>query len=286
MIRRLLLVLLVTMTTVSSVPESAAAAGCGTVPGTCGVTADEANGVFHGLIAVTDQGWVLDMAARDGTEAGCGDCVWIVILACPQNTPADPGGQTACTDASGSPVCKPGQLLYRLYLTTRAETDTLEGTICLGGTSEVVAVGDAAAADVERYLRDVTPPALRIASRPQPLTLAGLTTYFTASPPSLRPMPFGGPTVTETITITPTEADWLWGDGDDSGWLAATGSAAHRYLRGGRRAGALTVRWTARYTISYAGRTFGPYDADHTLTKQQPFVKRVATSQPVLVRGD
>jgi hypothetical protein len=264
-----------------AVPGSARADDCGNVPADCGVTADQGSGVFHGLIAVTDQGWVLDVAGRSGTESGCGDCVWTVVLACPTNTPT--GDQTKCVVAD-SPVCQPGQLLYRLYLSTRAETDVLEGTVCLGGTSSVVPISADAAADVDRYLRDVTPPDLTITTRPRGLTLTGLPTYFTAAPPAtLGPVPFGGPTVTETISIRPVQVQWQWGDGTESGWLPAGDTATHAYRKAGRRTGTLTTSWAATYTVTYAGRTFGPYDADSRLRKQQPFTKRVATSRPILV---
>ncbi len=274
-------------TMVALTGPTATAADCGGSAGsTCGVSADEANGVYHGLIAVTDQGWVLDRAATNGTTPGCGDCIWIVVLACPTNSPADPGSQSACVEASGSPICRPGQLLYRLYLTTDTRLDQLEGTVCLGGTSQIVAIGDTASADAQRYLRDVTPPDLTVTTRPKDLTLAGLTTYFRASPPALEPVPFGGPTITEVITIGPRRIRWTWGDGDSSGWRPPDSETGHRYLGGGRFTGVLTTEWSATYTVHYAGRSFGPYDATGQLTKDQPFTKRVATSTPVLISGN
>jgi hypothetical protein len=261
------------------------AAGCGDLAGSsCGVTADQAAGTYHGLIAVTGQPWVLDDAARQGGAPGCGDCAWTVVLACPETTPADPDAQAKCVQAGTSPQCEPGQRLFRLYLSTATITDRLEGTICLGGDAAVVPVGAQAAADVDRYLRDVTVPDLVISTRPTHVTLAGLATYFTATPPgSLGPTDFGGPTVRETITVVPEQTRWEWGDGSDSAWAPAGETAMHRYASGGHLIGRLHVRWSATYMVGYDGRTFGPYDAAGTLTKVQPFGKRVATTEPVLV---
>lgn len=220
--RHLCFLAAIAMITVFAAPDAAAgpADSCGGVVGaTCGVGADPGLDSFRGLIAVADEPWVLDTAARSGTTAGCGDCTWAIALACPTEDPSTPDALSACAAASGAAQCKPRQLLYRLYLSTTDVTDQIEGTVCLGGDVTVVPVGDDARADVAEYLRDITPPKLTIATRPKRTTLAGLTTYFTATAPaSLRPAPFSGSAVTETITIAPTLDNWRWGDGTASGW--------------------------------------------------------------------
>jgi len=289
MTRRLLIAAIVMVAigfvAVVAFPRPAFAAGCGDVGGTtCGVNADQGDGTYHGLIAVTGQPWVLHDAAGEGSTAGCGDCTWLVVLACPGEVPDDPSTYSACVQASDSPQCQPGQLLYRLYLTTDAMTDALRGAICLGGAAAVIPIGDQASADLDRYLKQVTPPDLVITTTPTHLTLAGLATYFNAAAPaSLHPIGFGGPTIRETITVTPVATRWEWGDGSSTGWAPIGPPTVHRYLSGGHHAGTLHTRWAATYTISYAGETFGPYDATGTLTKSQPFRKRVATTEPVLV---
>jgi hypothetical protein len=128
------------------------------------------------------------------------------------------------------------------------------------------------------------PPDLIVATRPRAATLAGLPTYFRARPPaSLRPAPFGGPDITETITIAATRADWRWGDGSASGWTSAGSTHRHSYLHGGTAPGRLRTRWDATYTITYAGQTFGPYHAKGHLMKRQTFTLPVRTSSPTLV---
>src|SRR4051794_33531461 len=46
------------------------------------LTADQARGEFHGLIMVEGQPGVLDTAAHSGTEPGCGDCEWTLVISC------------------------------------------------------------------------------------------------------------------------------------------------------------------------------------------------------------
>jgi hypothetical protein len=254
----------------------------GAAGSTCGVHSDGTR--FHGLIAVTGSPWVLDDAATSGTQPGCGDCRWTIAIACPDESVGDPSTQRKCSAASNSPECEQGQLLYRVYLTTDAFLDRVEGTVCLGGQDRVVDIGDRATADVARYLRTVTPPDLEIATRPATATLAGLPTYFRARRPGgLAPVPFGGPEITETITITPERLAWRWGDHAASGWIAAGETVRHTYGRGTVAHGRLTVEWTATYTITYAGATYGPFDATGRITSPQPFRLPVRTSSPVLV---
>jgi hypothetical protein len=256
----------------------------------CGVTAEPAQGDFRGLIMVRDQPDVLDRAASAGTTPGCGDCVWEVILACPGIVPGDPTDGAACGSASNAPRCRPGQQVYRLYLTTAATANQFEGPLCLGNISEVVPVGNIAAADVDRYLRDVTPPDLALETSPPHGTLVGLPTYFATRPPTtLTRANFGGPAVRETITLAPSAYAWSWGDGSGTDWITDAGdlyprgTLTHRYADGGPANGSLTTRWGGTYTITVAGRTFGPYAAVGTVTHQQSFTLAVFTARSQLV---
>jgi hypothetical protein len=248
-----------------------------------GVTADPHQGDFHGLIAVTGIPWVLRKSAHSGTKAGCGDCEWTLIAACPRNDPTDPGAARLCRQATNAATCRHG-VLERLYLSDADADYRLIATLCMRGTNDVVPIGDRARADVTRYLRNVTPPDLVISTRPRLATLAGLSTRFQARTPTrLRPAPFGDGEITETITIAPLRSDWRWGDGDSSGWVATTPTQSHRYLAGGVERGGLTTRWGATYTITFEGVTLGPYDAVGRLTRQQSFRLPVHTSTPHLV---
>jgi len=257
----------------------------------CGdVVAATTKGDFRGLIMVRDQPEVLDRAASAGTTAGCGDCVWEVILACPGIVPGDPQNGASCGAASNAPRCRPGQQVYRLYLTTAATANQFEGPLCLGAISDVIPVGNIAAADVDRYLRDVIPPDMTITTSPPRGTLVGLPTYFAVrAPANMRPTPFGGPAVAETITVSPSAYAWSWGDGTTADWTADAGdlyprgTLTHRYIHGGVANGTLTTRWGGTYTITVAGRTFGPYDAIGTVTHAQPFTLPVSTAHSQLV---
>jgi len=282
---------LLTLATVAAlfVARSPAAAGdgCGDLPVTvdCGTSSDPSNGYFHGLIGVTGQDWVLDVASHSGNSPGCGDCVWTITLDCPETSPGDPDNSTGCAGLVAGGQCPPDALPFRLYLTTTSVTDELIGRICLGGASHIVLVSEDAEADVERYLHDVTPPDLVIHRRPHGATLTGLPTYFTASVPAaaLGPVSFGSANLSESITLEPREVDWTWGDGTTSGWLLVDATAAHRYLASGIEAGILTTRWSATYTATFEGRTVGPFPATGELDHGQPFTERVDTSSPVLV---
>lgn len=280
------------LTTVGSaalaLPAPAAAAssgGCAGIAHTgCGVDAEPGAGVFHGLIAVSGEPWVFDTAARSGTEAGCGDCTWAIVLACPPASPSDPGSLTGCAVAARSGGCRRGQLLYRLYLSTDADLDQVVGTVCLGDGNEPVPVGAIATADVQRYLHEVRPPDLQVVTRPPHTTLAGLLTFFTARlPADVAPVPFGGPGVTETITIAPARLDWHWSDHTASGWVPPAATVSHTYTHGGSARAVLTTRWRATYTVTYQGETAGPMAASGVVTVRQQVRTAVRTSSPVLV---
>jgi hypothetical protein len=277
---------MLTAVLISLVPGPATAGGCGDLPVSvdCGASADPPGGYFHGLIGVTGQDWVLELASRAGSSAGCGDCVWTITLDCPQASPENPDDTTGCAGMTNTTRCPPGALPYRLYLSTTSVTNQLTGDICLGGGYRVILVGADADADVARYVRDVTPPDLVIHRRPHGATLTGLPTFFRADPPAgLGPVGFGGPTVTETITLIPQQVSWAWGDGESSGWLALSTTAEHRYLSGGVVTGTLTVRWGASYTATFEGHTVGPFTATGTVDRRQPFVEPVDTSRPALI---
>src|SRR5581483_10055300 len=124
---RSMLLLLITLTTQAGETSAAADTQCGDLTTSyCGVTTDTAHGDFRGLIMVRDQPDVLDRAASAGTAAGCADCVWEIILSCPTNLAGAPQDAAACSAAASAPRCRPGQQLYRLYLTTAAQTNRFE----------------------------------------------------------------------------------------------------------------------------------------------------------------
>jgi hypothetical protein len=285
MTRRLstLLLIVVALSFVGAGPAAASVRCVGVGGSTCGVESDPHAGEFHGLIAVAGAPWVLDTSLSAGGN-GCADCTWTVLIACPTESPSDPGSSDDCAVDSHSVRCGAGQLLFRIYLTTAAVTDHVVGTICLGRDRQVVSISDEADADVHRYLKTVVPPDLQITTRPSTATLAGLPTRFAAAPPAdLRPVPFGGPAITETITIDPDQMSWRFGDGGDSGWVPTDRTVTHSYLSGRTAHGRVATRWRATYTITFDGRTVGPFDGDGRLTKDQAFRLAVRTTTPRLV---
>lgn len=241
------------------------------------VTADQAEGDFHGLIAVNGQPDVLALAARSGSQPGCGDCSWTLVIACVLDTPLDPHNQINCAGATGGQRCPRNQTAYRLYLTTNDTANRLVDTLCLGSPRDVIPVGDQAQADVERYLKDVVPPQMQITVQPPNGVLSNLPAYFQAQQPALHPQQFGGPQVTETITITAAHYTWEWGDNtaplatDDPGGPYPDGQVTHTYDSAAHVTVALTTEWSATYTITVAGDTFGPYNATGTVQRTQRF---------------
>lgn len=248
-------------------------------------------GEFRGLIMVAGQPGVLELSSRSGTTPGCGDCSWTLILACLTNDPDHPEDQRTCTGSNQSASCAKGESRYRLYLTDRRVTNLLVDEICLGSPRDVTPVSDLAAADVDRYLRTVRPPALDIQVQPPGQTLVNLPTYFvTSPPPGLRPVPFGGGAVTEIITITPAHYTWGWGDGTpplqttDAGSPYPHGTLTHQYAAAGPMTVTLTTQWSATYDIQVAGQTFGPFDARGTpVPRTQTFTVQVAEAHSRLV---
>jgi hypothetical protein len=265
---------------VGSTAQAASAAKCPD-PTTCigqtTVTADQAEGDFHGLIAVNGQPDVLNLAAHSGTQPGCGDCSWTLVIACVLDTPTDPHNQINCAGAVGGQRCPRNKTAYRLYLTTKTTTNQLVMTLCLGSPRDVIPVGDQAQADVDRYLKDVVPPQMHVVVQPPNGVLSNLPAYFEAQQPKLQPQQFGGPQVTETITITAAHYTWEWGDGtaplrtDDAGGPYPDGNVTHTYDRAAHLTVALTTEWSATYTIAVAGQTYGPYNATGTVQRTQRF---------------
>src|SRR4051795_7844389 len=289
---RLLIVLALLASAIAT--SATADSGCGVfTSGDCGVSATPTQGMFHGLIAVKGQPDVLQAASRSGTAAGCGDCVWTLVMMCLANTPNDPHNQQPCVGAARSLKCRPGQTAFRLYLTTATVTNELVETLCLGGIDDVIPVGDIAVADVARYLKDITPPELLLRSQPPRQAIAGLPAYFMVrTPVDLQPtqLTSNAQDIVETITIAPLHFDWSWGDGtpelatDDPGAPYPDGHVTHTYAAGGTVHGSVTTQWGATYTITTAGRTFGPYDATGgVVPRTQTFTLPVATAHSHLV---
>jgi hypothetical protein len=280
---RILVVVAAILAGLLGMSDHAHAGGCINRNATCGVAAHAQEGEFQGLIAVTGIPAVFETSSHSGTKAGCGDCEWTLIAACPSNDPTNPSGATLCPGAVNAPTCRRG-VLERLYLSDADTEYRLVDTLCFRKANHVVPIGVIALGDVQRYLHDVTPPDLVIQTQPRVATLAGLPTMFSAAPPTtLRPAPFGGGEVTETITIAPIRSNWRWGDGDATGWVPTAPTQTHRYIAGGIEHGGLTTQWGATYTITFEGATFGPYDANGQLTKQQLFRLPVHTSTPHLI---
>lgn len=242
---------------------------CGSLlTSTCGVQGDAKAGDFHGLIMVNGDPNVLDIAAHSGTQPGCGDCEWTLVANC----------VFECTNGGQARRCNRGEVAYRLYLTTNDFTNRLVDTLCLGGPQDVIPVGDVAAADVQNYLKDVTPPTMQVTVQPPNGVLSNLPAYFQAAPPdNLQPQQFGGPQVTENITITAAHYTWDWGDGsapyrtDDPGGPYPDGQVTHTYDRSAHVTAELTTEWSATYTITVAGQIFGPYNATGTVRRTQRF---------------
>ena len=254
--------------------------------GGCGaVAANRQTGNFRGLLAVSRDSSLLNEEADTTGSDGCAHCEWTVLEDCPHNAPTATS-QVDCTGAHNDPACRRNQVADRFYLSTPEFQYRDEGVYCIGGANRIVPVGEDAVADVNRYLKNVTPPDLRITFDPG-TSLAGLATKVTAAPPnSLKPAPFGGPAVTETITIRPTKESFAWGDGTSANLTAkadGTARTTHTYTSGGHQVSAIRTTWGASYTIAYGGRTFGPYRATGTLTKLQRRALTVVTSTPVLV---
>jgi hypothetical protein len=232
---------------------------------------------------------VLDTAAHSGTKPGCGDCEWTLILACLHNDPNHPENQDPCTGAVDNTRCAKGQLFFRLFLSTQAVRNQLVDVLCLGGPTDVVPVGQQAALDVQRYLQDVKPPKLELHVAPPKGVPAGMPAYFWVRAPHVDPVPFGNGQITETITIKPERYDWTWGDGKTSGWTTDAGAPypdgtlTHTYDVAGHYAGHVLTEWGGTYTITIAGRTFGPYDAIGTVTKTQAFTTTVLEAHSTLV---
>jgi hypothetical protein len=290
LVRSLMGALLLASVLTATATAAAADSGCGTVAkSTCGLHGDADHGDFHGLILVTGDPSVLDLAASSGSQAGCGDCDWTLVLACPYATPTHGAGDLPCEPGLAL-GCAHGALPYRLYLSTSTEPAHLVDMLCLGGSSQVLPVGDVAAGDVDRWLRTVDPPDLELRVQPPRGAITGLPTYFMVrAPAAVRPVPFGSGEITETVSIAPTSYRWVWGDGGGTGWITdpggpwPDGTLTHTYDAAGRVRGSVTARWGGRYTVTVQGRVFGPYEATGSVTHTQSFTLPVASAHTHLV---
>jgi hypothetical protein len=255
---------------------------CGGLFNPCGsLGADPSAHDFRGLIAISHDPPFLEsersLAARDG----CADCVWVLYEDCQTNIPG--GHQVDCRSAHNNPACRKGQLAERVFLSRPGHGYGMVGVYCLGKGNRIIPLGQIAKADVDRYLKDVRPPDLEIRFDPG-TSLAGLATHITARPDStLRPVPFGGQGVTETIRLNATRQDWNFGDGQTATFTDASVHTSHTYAAGGHLRATVRTSWGATYTITYQGITLGPYDATGHITGRQTRPVTVVTSTPVLV---
>jgi hypothetical protein len=244
--------------------------------------ADHSSGQFRGLIAINGDASLLKREASLAGSNGCDDCLWQVTVACQNNEPGD-GRQSGCRGAVDYPTCRKRQLAERIFLARSGTGYGDVGIYCLGRGNRIVPIGEIAKGDVERYLKDVRPPNLTISFDPG-TSLAGLATKVRAAPDrALRPVPFGGQGVTETIKLAPVSQTWNWGDGQTATFTEASIRTSHTYATGGHLTASVTTTWGATYTLTYQGLTFGPYDATGRLTGRQTRAVTVVTSTPVLV---
>jgi hypothetical protein len=73
---------------------------CGTVSG------NPSSNSFHGVLTFRGRHGAVIEAGRHsdgGGGAGCSDCVWTLVLACPSNGPGDAGSGAACAGAFAAP---------------------------------------------------------------------------------------------------------------------------------------------------------------------------------------
>lgn len=267
-------------------PAPAASAGgpggCIGVLGTCGkVTTDPERSAFVGLIAISGNPSLLQNEKQLAGSDECDRCSWTLLVECQQNKPG--GSQVDCQGSHTDLRCRKGQLAERVFLSRPGRGYGMVGVYCLGGPNRIVPIGAIAKADVGRYLKDVRPPGLDISFDPG-TSLAGLATKVSARPGrALRPVPFGGQGVTETIRLIPSKQTWDWGDGQAATFTDASVRTTHTYATGGHLTATVTTTWGATYTVTYQGITLGPYDATGTLTGRQARPVTVVTSTPVLV---
>lgn len=230
-------------------------------------------------------------AALHAGGAGCAGCVWTLILDCPYNSPANAGNQLPCPNATTNARCRPGQLLWAVYLSTPAITDQFIATACLGGIQQVRPVGQLVAAAAAAYMRNVHPPPVRILVQPAAGPLVSLPAYFQVLVPAVGPAPFGGGTAHEVIFIRPASYTWNWGDGtaelttSSTGGPYPVGDLQHVYDVLGRFTVRVSTTWVGSYTFTVAGRTFGPLPAIGTVTLTQQLDVTVYEARSHLISG-
>ncbi len=226
-----------------------------------------------------------------GAGSGCSDCIWTLVLACPNNGPDERGGQVGCAGAIGAPQCDPDQTAYRLYLQTKTERKHLVDQVCLGGLDDVLPVGQRAAQAAARYMKDVRPPAADVRTQPARGILVQLPVYFIVHPPAPDPAPFGPDTLTEKITISAASYHWDWGDhsqpmGTTSlGGPYPSGDVTHTYHQHGPVTATLTTTWTGSYTFTVGGHTLGPFPASGTAQRSQPVHLTLHEAHSHLISG-
>jgi hypothetical protein len=254
----------------------------------------ESDGAFHGLISVRGgDGSVIAAGthASGGGGSGCLDCVWTLVLACPNNGPDEHGGQVGCAGAAGGPQCEPDQTAYRLYLQTKTERKHLVDQVCLGGLDDVLPVGQRAAQAAATYMKDLRPPAADVRTQPARGILVQLPVYFIVHPPAPAPAAFGPPALTEKITISSASYQWNWGDHSQptsttsAGGPYPSGDVTHTYHQHGPVTATLTSTWTGSYTFTVGGHTLGPFPAAGTASRSQPVHLMLHEAHSHLISG-
>lgn len=234
--------------------------GCGT-----GVVATKAD--FVGAIVVPGSAAANQAVAGSG---GCEGCEWTLVLRCDLNTPADP----AAVNCMGS-RCPEGTA-YRLYLKRPGDaTPVLLDTICLGGAERIVTAAELAA-DVERHLTRLVPPAHSVVVERPGYAVVRLPAFFTAAGPgaqtrTLQVATAAGP-ATLNIEVGPREYAWTFGDGRGCTTTSAGGAwdgdrsraercddrVAHVYDTTGQVEVTLRATWGGTYTFDVGYGPVGP----------------------------
>ena len=264
-------------------PLPAYAEDCGVVA-LCGVESD--GGSYDGVIAIPG---LRGGGEGSGGGGGCLDCEWTFVPACLPNGP-DPGADAMCATAATACADKGGGILMRVYMRQGDGPWQTRGTVCTGGSRQVVTVADVRE-DAGRVFRErMRPPAATITTQPRTTQVVNIPTYFTAN--GARPMTstFGPPEVRMTITATPAYV-WDFGDGATLETVSAggpypDGDVRHTYTSAARRTVTLATRWSAEFTVVTALGTFGPFAADGApVAPSTSRVVDVREARAVLVGG-
>lgn len=235
---------------------------------TCGagtVAATEAD--FVGAIVVPGSAAANGEVARSG---GCEGCEWTLVLRCDLNTPADPAAVN-CLGAQ----CPEGTA-YRLYLRRPGDAmPVLLDTVCIGRSERIVTAAELAA-DVERHVKRLAPPAHAVLVEKPGYAVMRLPAFFSANGPgsettTLDVATAAGP-ATLRIEVGPREYAWTFGDGatcvttepggpwdgDRSGAERCDDRVAHVYDTPGDTEVTLRVTWGGTYTFDVGYGPVGP----------------------------